>query len=552
MAISLSAAYLAQLKKGLNTPNVILELALDSGTLKFGYSTGGFSDVQPILKSVSSLQNRLDTRSGFATLGQISFVIVGRENFRSLIQNNYLKNRRVTRKDGFAGLAYTDYAATFTGKVLDWYRQGDELTITVADEAIKTTKKIPVENSTKTQNLDYRNMNPVDIMQDILKNQLGISASFVDDTQFDSEQTAWLSIWAFDRVLTSPKQAIKYLSELQQETNSFIVHDGEKITFKVFAPPAPGAAPDEWTDTRHILKDSLSQKSGYKDGFFNRVIVYYDYDESGSDDEDNFEAAIIAVDAASQSSAEWDEIKTRTIKSKWIRSFTYTAASNITGVTLYHISTANGAGAGDGTLAYNLINNTLTWRAPGGTAGEAVKLSKDGKFQVFDIDKTKWVRVIVETASLPGGDQSDTIVITAMDGKSFATGLASQLLRRYRYPVSTVSFSVDINNVSKGGNYLKPTDLVDVTTDEAGEKGEGAWDKTRLMITSLRPDFAGAEIKIDAIDTGMTRRYGFIAPSGYPDYGTATDEQRERAFIGRASDNMVNDGSFYVDGFYIW
>jgi len=550
MAITLSAPYLAELKKGSNSPNVILEVALDSGSFKFGYGTGGFSDVQPILKSVSSLQNKLDTKSGFATLGQITFVITGRKNFRGLIQDNFLKNRRVTRKDGFAGLDYVDYASTFTGTILDWSRKGDELTITVADEGIKTTKKIPVENATKTQNLDYRNTNPVDIMQDILKSQLGISASFVDDTQFDSEQALWLSHWTFDRVLTSPKEAIKYLSELQQETNSFISHDGEKISFKVFAPPAPGQLPDEWSDAVHILKDSLSQKSGYRDGFFNRVIVYYDYDESGSDKEENFEAAIIAVDAASQSSSQWDEVKTKTIKSKWIRTQTFTVASNITGLTVYHASTANGIGGG--TLSYNYAANTITWTAPGGIAGEAVKLSKDGKFQLFDIDKTKWVRVIVVAASLPASSQSDTITITSLSGTNFATSLASQLLRRYRYPVSTVSFSVDINHVSNGSNYLKPTDLVDLTTDEASEKGESTWSKTRLMITGLRPDFAGANIKIDAIDTGMTKRYGFIAPSGYPDYDTATDEQRERAFIGRASDNNLDGVAAFVGGYYIW
>lgn len=550
MAITLTTAYLAELRKGVNSPNVILELALDSGTLKFGYHSGGFPDVQPILKSVSSLQNKLDTKSGFATLGQVTFVITGRDNFRSLVKDNFLKNRRVTRKDGFAGLAYSDYAATFTGTILDWSRKGDELTITIADEAIKTTKKIPVENSTKTQKLDYRNTNPVDIMQDILKTQLGISTGFVDDTQFDSEQSLWISSWVFDRVLTSPKEAVKYLSELQQETNSFIVHDGEKITFKVFSPPVPGQAPDEWTDAEHVLSGSLSQKSGYKDGFFNRVIVYYDYDESGSDKEENFAAAVIAVDAASQSTAEWNEVKTKTIKSKWIRTLTYSAVSNITGVTLYNVSTANGLGAG--TLAFNQVDNTLTWTAPGGTAGETVTLSKDGKFQVFDTDKTKYVRVIVETANLPVSSQNDTIAITALEGTDLAASLASQLLRRYRYPVSTVSFSVDINSVSKNGNYLKPTDIVDLTTDEASEKGEGAWDKTRLMITSLRPDFAGAKVKVEAIDTGMVKRYGFIAPAGYPDYGAATIGQRERAFIGRASDNNVYDGSAYGDGYFIW
>ena len=413
----------------------------------------------------------------------------------------------------------------------------------------KTKKKIPVENETNTKNLSYED-NPVKIMQDILKTQLGISASYVDDTQFDSEQALWLSAWRFKRVLTSPKEAIKYLSELQQETNSFIVHDGEKISFKVFAPPVPGQSPDEWTDNNHILKDSLSQKSGYKDGFYNRIIVYYDYDESGSDDEENFDAAVIAVDAASQSSSQWDETKTKTIKSKWIRTLTSGQPTNITGVTIYRAATANGAGSG--TLTYNYTANTITWTAPGGTVGEAIKLSKDGKFQAFDTDKTKYVRLIVETSSLPVSNQSDTITINTLSGANLAAGLASQLLRRYRYPVSTVSFSVDINHVSKGGSYIKPTDLVDLTTDEASEKGESGWDKTRLMLTSLRPDFAGAKIKVEAIDTGMVKRYGFIAPAGYPDYASATSEQRERAFIGRASDNNVYGGVSYSDGYYIW
>lgn len=550
MAITLSPAYLAELKKGKNEPVVILELVLDSGTLKFGTSHGGFSDVHAIVKSVSSLQNKLDTKSGFATLGQISFVISGRENFRSLIQDNYLKNRRVTRQDGFYGLSYSDYASTFTGTILDWSRKGDDLTITVADDAIKTTKKIPEENITKTQSLDYSNTNPVDIMQNILKTQLGIDASFVDDTQFDFEQTTWLAGWIFDRVLTSPKEAIKYLGELQVETNSFIVHDGEKITFKVFAPPIPGSAPDVWTDDHHILKDSFSVKSGYKDSFFNRVVVYYNYDESNSDKEENYDNAIIAIDAASQSSGEWDEVNTKTIKSKWIRTHTFTKPSNITGLTLYHVSSSNGLGSG--TLTFNQAANTLTWTAPSGSAGEAVKLSKNGKFQVFDADKTKFVRVLVVAASLPGGNQNDTITTTSLDGTKYATSLASQILRRYRNPIASVTFGIDINNVVRNNTFMKPTDFVDLTTDEASEFGDSTWVNERMFVTSIRPDFATGKVKMEMIESKLVNKYGFIAPAGQNDYDTASGSEKERAYIGRASDNKVYDGAAYVPGYYIW
>src|SRR3972149_4575191 len=241
MAITLTAAYLAELKKNVNAPNVVVEVSLDSGTIKWGFHTGGFSDVRPILKSIGSLQNKLDTESGYSTRSQLTLVITGRDNFKNLIKDNYLKNRRIVRKDGFNGIAYSDYASTFSGKVLDWNRKGDELTLTVGDDlAVDAKKKLPVENTTKTQYLDYRNLNPVDIMLDLMQTRLGISSGLIDTTQFDNEKSVWLSGWKFDRVLTKPEGTKKYLNELQIETNSFIVHDGGKITFKHFAPAVPG------------------------------------------------------------------------------------------------------------------------------------------------------------------------------------------------------------------------------------------------------------------------------------------------------------------------
>jgi hypothetical protein len=552
MAITLSAAYLSELKKAVNTPNIIIELELDSGMVKWGLSSGGFNDVKAIIKSVSSLQNKIDARSGYASLGQISIVISGRDNFKPLISDEFLMNRRVTRKDGFIaeGFQYSDYGATFTGTILDWSRKGDELTLVVADEAIKTSKKIPVEDVSKTQYLDYRSTNPVEIMQDILKAQLSIDAAYVDDTQFDAERLSWLSGWVFDRVITKPEQASKYLSELQVETNSFLIHDGEKISFKHFAPPLPGESVSIWNDDSNLLDGSFREKSGYKGQFANRVVVYYDYDESGSDKEENFEAAYIATDSTSQSSAEWDETTTKTLKSKWIRTQTYTQPTNITGVTIYHVSKANGEGTG--TLEFNVANNTLTWTAPNGTVGEEVVLDNDGKYQVLDSSQLKWVRVIVETEDLPSADKSDSITISPLDGESYAAYIANKLLLRYRDPVAVVGFKVDINSAINGQEFIKPTDIIDITTDEACSKGKDAWVNERMMLTMVRPDFATATVQIEALQTKMYLGAGFIAPAGYPDYDTASEAEREYAYIGRASDNKVYDGSAYVDGNYIW
>ncbi len=550
MAITLTTAFLNELKKNVNQPNVIVEVVLDSGTVKWGFATGGFSDVKPFLKSVSSLQNKIDPKAGYTTRGQLTFVITGRDNFKTLIQNEYLKNRRVTRKDGFiaSGFAYTDYAATFTGRVLDWDRKGDELTITIGDEMlINASKNLPVENAAKTQYLDYRNMTPADIMTNMLITQLGVSSSYVDSAKFVSERDTWMLGWKFDRVLTVPKKADDYLNELQVESNSYLIHDGEKVSLKAFAPPVPGQNIEEWTDANALLDGSFSLKSGYKDQFFNRIVFYYDYDESGNDKEENFESAVITIDSASQGASQWNETTTKTIKSKWVRGRTYTQAVNVTGAILYHVSRGNGT-TGTGYLTYTAASQTLQWTPPSGTIGAAVPVTKDGKYQLYGADTTKYARVIVTFASLPAGNQVDAITITAIAGDVIAATVSQKLLARYRDPSASVSFDVDINNAAWNSAFIKPTDIKDLTTGEASGKGTTTWVKNRMMLTSVRPDFEKHTVQIEAVETKFYRRYGFIAPAGLPDYGSATDAQKEYAYIGAAGTNYTGG----VAGYFIW
>ena len=591
MAVTLTSNFIDELKQGSNRPNVIVELGFNSvvrfladgsfiadgsilasgddggvaRTEKKGYSNIGsnggiFTDVVTNLKGISSLQNKIDAKGGFVTLGQISITLTGRDSFKAMIQNEFMKNRRVTRMDGFEGLAYSDYAATFTGTIQTWSRKGDDLVIVVQDDLVSAKKKIPEESTdgngtvTNIQFINYRSTNPVDMMLDILKVQLAIPASQVDTATFESERDTWLSGWTFDRVLRKPEQALKLLNDLQVQTNTFIINDGEKISLKYFGPPVPGQIVPKWTDDNAIIRGTLSQKSGYDDNFYNRVVVYYDYNEGDDDSINNFDTGAEATDLDSQSAAEWDEVRTKTIKAKDIRTLAYTQPVNInvTGdaVTIYQVARYNGAGTG--TIAYTQATNTIRWTAPGGSVGEAVELTKDGIYQLFDVDTTISIRIIVDTTELPGTDQSDGITITALQGDIYAATLADKILQRYRDPVSEVTFDVDINHVARGTSFIKPTDLIDVTTDEAFEKGKDSWTNERLMITSTRPDFSGSKISIAAIKTGIpadnTRRFGFIAPTGFPDYAAATDAQREYAFIGTSIDNLV----YGELGYHIW
>ena len=559
MGLPLSPAYLQQIINRVNTPSTIIELALDSGLRKWGTHRGGMPDVIPILKSPKSLQNKLDVKSGYSTSGQLTITITGRENFKDLIKDEHLKNRTVRRLDGFVatGFQYSDYAETFTGKILDWDRKGDRLTLVIGDDLlVKGQTRLPVENVTKTQYLNYQNMNPADIMLDVLQNHLNIPSAQINIAQFETERDLWLSGFLVDRVLTKPEQANKILNELQVETNSFIFHDGQQISFKVMAPTIPGQTVEEWTDAKHILKDSLRVKGGYRDNFFTRIVVYFDYDESGDKNTENFESAYETFDETAESSAVWDESKTKIIKSKFLRSFTYTQPVNVTGVQIYRVSFDNGENAGKdwSTIFYDFTNNTLQWRAPDGFDGygPAVKMNKSGTYQLFDLDGTKYIRVVVDVTALPGSDQTDTIDITSLNASILVKAYAGRKLTQLRDPLASINFKVGLNNVAYKSNFVVPTDLKDITTDDAFDKDRAFWDKERCLLTSVRPDYKSNVVDISAIQTRIppvsSNKYAFITPTGFPDYADADSSQREFGYIGRTSDNKVFDGVNYVPG----
>lgn len=539
--MTIPAPYLAELNKGYNSPNIIVELEADSGTLKYGLHSGGFSDVLPCLKGASSLQNKLNPSKGIGTRGQASFTLTGRDNFKGLVRDEYLKNRRVLFKSGFVadGYAYGDYVEFYTGLISDWSRKGDELTITVADDlAAKATVKLPVADdaSPLTSVINYQNMNPVDIILDMVKLQLEVAADSVDTSNMEAERDDWIPGLKFERVLVEPKPANKYLNELQVEAGCFIFHTGQKVDLKIFAPIRPGVTVDTLTDDWHIIRDTLTQSSGYLSNFYNRIVVYSDYDESGGDDAANFEFAVVAADATSQHSSAWDEVKTKEIKCKWVRSRTYTQPSNVTGVTIYHISRANGVGTGK--LDFEAATGTLKWRAPSGAYGETIELSEDGRFQLFDANNQASVRVVVDFSLLPGTDQTDSIIISSLAGDTYAETLANRAVIRFRNPVTSVRWSVDINEINNGTAFRKPGDFIDMTTDEAFEHGDDTWVGVGLMLTSVRTDFTKRTIAMEAIETKLAgsdynSKTGFIGDGTTmaSDYDSATDDDKNYAYI---------------------
>ena len=220
---------------------------------------------------------------------------------------------------------------------------------------------------------------------------------------------------------------------------------------------------------------------------------------------------------------------------------------------VYHVSKSNGLTAGKvgHEIKWNSTNKTLTWTAPDGTEGNTIEVEEEGRFDLFDADTRKFVRVIVtDFSSLPGTNQTDSITITALSGSNYATALANKWVTRYRDPVATVDFSLDLNHISNKGNMWKPADFFKLTTDDAAVKGKDSFDSEPMMMLGVRPDGGTNKLTFKAIQTKISRRYGFIGPASITsDYPAATEAEREYAFIGD-SNNKVNGGT--EDGYYMW
>lgn len=572
MPIALSNAYQAKLREGSNTPNTVIEVIYSSvipqiadGTyiadgsilatgesdvtersVLYGHHTDNNPDIKPILGNVSSIPNTIDTKEGFTTRGSLSFALQGRENFKQIIKDEYLKNRTVKRHEGFLGIDFSEYVNNYTGKITAYSSDQDELTINVSDDLIDGKKKIPVSDGTLSQSLNYTGMNPVDIILAIL-NELNIPSSLIDTTQIENERDTWHALTVFSRVITEPIEANDLFNELQIQTNSYLIFDGQKIVLKTFAPVAPNTPVSKWSDRNTIDIDSITLESGYQDQFFNNVVIYFDYNESGSDDLVNYKTVLAAIDTDSISPTQWDETETKIIKSKWLRSFEYTQPAEISGVTIFHSSNPNGTG--NGTLIYTKLTNSITWKAPGGGDGAAVVLNEDGKYDIFDANGTKFIRILVDISSLPISDKTDTIIINTLNAETYARTFARRMLARFVNPVPKIKFTVNSNEINDGGNLRIPSSLVDITSDEMLYKGIDSFVDENCIINSLINDSSIGKLSIEIAPTKLSKKFGFIAPAGQANYPVATDEEKQYAYIGDFNNQL---DSATVDGNYIY
>jgi len=121
-------------------------------------------------------------------------------------------------------------------------------------------------------------------------------------------------------------------------------------------------------------------------------------------------------------------------------------------------------------------------------------------------------------------------------------------LSRFRNGARLVSFALERKNDS-----VKVGDFVKLTTQKI-QDAHGSPVSGRIMQILSKKRAGQGRQEHEALDTGLFRKYGFIAPAGHPDYGSATEDNKRYGYIGGelvAGDgqNLVGDGDI---GYFIW
>jgi hypothetical protein len=158
------------------------------------------------------------------------------------------------------------------------------------------------------------------------------------------------------------------------------------------------------------------------------------------------------------------------------------------------------------------------------------------------------VEVEPELESVAGyGEQRMKIILSQWIGindSATATKAAAHILGRYRQGVRKMAAAIDLKD-----DTVKTGDFVLVTTKRL-QKATGATDANRQMLVVSKEPQDDGTINLQLVDAVLPGRPGFIAPAGYPDYDSASFDQRRYCYIGTAGANKV--GAASDDGYTIY
>ena len=130
-------------------------------------------------------------------------------------------------------------------------------------------------------------------------------------------------------------------------------------------------------------------------------------------------------------------------------------------------------------------------------------------------------------------------------GRRFSNQISSNRIRVFGDGIQTIEFDLETQD-----DDLQVGELFLLTTNKIQDKNGADLVNTKFFTTSKK-QIGENRWSYSAYNARLTKRASFIAPTGTPDYSAASDDEKTYCFIGRTSDNKVDNSVEFEDGYYI-
>lgn len=165
----------------------------------------------------------------------------------------------------------------------------------------------------------FNSVNAVDVIYTLLTTYAGISASYINTTDWDSERDTWLSAYDVTTLITEPVGINTLLGELAQQCSLYIWWDERTQKIKLQAVRAATGDVSSINEDKHIIKDSTSLKQEAKERISQVWLLYgmKDYTK-GIKETNNYLNVSITADLDSETDEKYGEQSIKKIYSRWL------------------------------------------------------------------------------------------------------------------------------------------------------------------------------------------------------------------------------------------
>ena len=163
----------------------------------------------------------------------------------------------------------------------------------------------------------WQAINVRDIIDELLVSYAGVSSGYINSTQWDDEESLWLSGYNLTTILSEPEGVADLIAEIQEQCRVRIWWDdlNQTIPLKSIVPPA-GNVMTIINDDGNIIMDSLKVKDVSKDRV-SQVHFYYDVDNYTKDTTGNYKRLYIQADTDAEAATQFGDSRIHEIKSRW-------------------------------------------------------------------------------------------------------------------------------------------------------------------------------------------------------------------------------------------